>query len=49
MLKEFKTVNVVVSGCDSGNVAFWDILKRDVLTSFTVCGKVTCGELALND
>jgi hypothetical protein len=38
MLKEFHNHNVMVSCCTSGNIAFWDIVKRDVLTSFTALG-----------
>jgi hypothetical protein len=48
-LKEFNNVNVLVSACGSGNIAFWDIVRRDVITSFNEEGKITCGDLSQND
>jgi hypothetical protein len=32
-LREFKSVHVLVSGSSSGKIVFWDILRRDALTS----------------
>ena len=49
VIKEFRGFNVLVSGCSSGNIAFWDIIKRDVLTSFTALGNITSGDLSQND
>ena len=49
ILKEFKTVNVLLSGCSSGNITFWDIVKRDVICNFTALGGLTSGDLSSND
>lgn len=48
-LKEFKTVNVLLSGCSSGNITFWDIVRRDVICNFTALGDISCGDLTMND
>ena len=34
-LKEFHSVNVLVSGSSTGKIVFWDIIKRDALTSIS--------------
>ena len=35
-IREFRSVNVVVTGCNEGNVVFWDVVRRDVLSGFSV-------------
>lgn len=48
-LKEFKAVNVLLSGCKSGNISFWDTVKRDVVCNFTALGSISSGDLSPND
>lgn len=42
-------MHVLVTGCLSGKILFWDIIKRDVICSFTIKGKITTGEIQNND
>jgi hypothetical protein len=37
-IKEFHTVNVLVSGSSTGKIVFWDIIKRDSLSSIGSMG-----------
>jgi len=48
-IREMKSVHVLITGCESGKILFWDIIKREVLCSFIVKGNIISGDLALND
>jgi WD40 repeat protein len=48
-IKEIKSVHVLITGCESGKIVFWDIIKRDVICSYPLLGNITSGDLSAND